>query len=170
MIYKDTIRRNRYHYFYSSACAGDLNGRAKQCSSESAARGKRKRQSKRLSTKRGIMQIPSIKITNSRDTYFINRATNSTYVEKKDDNMETTQADEKDTEPIHREESWTVATSCKKRKVTPFASARKTETLEKNNGFKISNCIIHSAHCQKRQQRTQLKVRQTAFLNHHQFT
>ena len=115
----------------SSACAGDLNERAKQCSSESAAREKRKRQSKRTSTKRGLMQIPPIKITNSGDTYFINRATDSTYVEKKDDIMETTQADGEVNEPIHHEESWTEATSSKKRKVTPFASARKTETLEK---------------------------------------
>ena len=67
----------------SSACAGDLNGRAKQCSSESATRGKRKRQSKRPSTKRGIMQIPPIKITNKGETYFINIATDSTYAEKK---------------------------------------------------------------------------------------
>ena len=77
------------------------------------------------------MQTPPIKITNSGDTYFINRATDSTYVEKKDDNMETTQSYGEDNEPIHHEESWTVATSSKKRKVTPFASARKTETLEK---------------------------------------
>ena len=117
------------------------------------------------------MQIPPIKITNAGDTYFINRVTDSTYVEKKDDIMETTQADGEVNEPIHHEESWTVATSSKKRKVTPFASARKTETLEKkNNGFKISNCIIHSALCQRRQQRTKWKVRQSALLNHHQYT
>ena len=108
------------------------------------------------------MQIPPIKITNAGDTYFINRATDSTYVEKKDDIMETTQADGEVNEPIHHEEGWTVATSSKKRKVTLFASARKTETLKKNNGFKISNCIIHSTLCQKRQQRTQRKVRQPA--------
>ena len=47
------------------------------------ARGKRKRQSKHPSTKFGIMQIPPIKITNSGETYFINRATDSTYAEKK---------------------------------------------------------------------------------------
>ena len=41
-----------YTYSYSSACAGDINGRARQCSSESAARGKRKRQSKRPSPKK----------------------------------------------------------------------------------------------------------------------
>ena len=154
----------------SSAWAGDLNGRAKQCSSESAARGKRKRQSKRPSTKRGIMQIPPIKISNSGETYFINRATDSTYVEKKDDIMETTQSDGEENIPIHHEESWTVATSSKKRKVIPLASARKTDTFEKNNGFQISSCIIHSAHCQKRQQRTQRKVRQTAFPNHYRYT
>ena len=77
------------------------------------------------------MQIPPIKITNSGDTYFINRATDSTYVEKKDNIMETTQTDGEVNEPIHYEESWTVATSSKKRKVTPFTSARKTETHEK---------------------------------------
>ena len=60
----------------SSAWAGDLNGRVKQCSSENATRGKRKGQSKRQkSTKRGIMQIPPIKIVNSGETYFINKAT-----------------------------------------------------------------------------------------------
>ena len=31
--------------------------------------------------------------------------------------------------------------------------------MKKNNGYKISSCTIHSAHCQKRQQRTQRKVR-----------
>ena len=67
----------------SSVCAGDLNGRAKYCSSESAAKGKRKWQSKRPSTKRGIMQIPPIKITNTGETYFINRAMDSTNAEKK---------------------------------------------------------------------------------------
>ena len=77
------------------------------------------------------MQIPPIKITNAGDTYFINRATDSTYVEKKDDIMETTQSDGEENVPIHHEESWTVATSSKKWKVTPFASARKTNTLEK---------------------------------------
>ena len=77
------------------------------------------------------MQIPPIKITNAGDTYFINRATDSTYVEKKDDVMETTQSDGEENVPIHHEESWTVATSSKKWKVTPFASARKTNTLEK---------------------------------------
>ena len=77
------------------------------------------------------MQIPPIKITNAGDTYFINRATDSTYVEKKDDIMETTQSDGEENVPIHHEESWTVATSSKKRMVTLFASAWKTETLEK---------------------------------------
>ena len=89
----------------SSAWAGDLNGRAKQCFSESAARGKRKGQSKRPSTKRGIMQIPPIKIVNSGETYFINRATDSTYVEKKDDIMEATQSDGEQNIPIHQEEN-----------------------------------------------------------------
>ena len=77
------------------------------------------------------MQTPPIKITNSGDTYFINRATDSTYVEKKNDDMETTQFHGEDNEPIHHDERWTAATSSKKRKVTPVASARKTETLEK---------------------------------------
>ena len=77
------------------------------------------------------MQIPPIKITNAGDTYFINRATDTTYVEKKDDIMETTQSDEEENVPIHHEESWTVATSSKKRKVNLLASSWKTETLEK---------------------------------------
>ena len=77
------------------------------------------------------MQIPPIKIVNSGETYFINKATDSTYVEKKDDIMETTQSDGEQNIPIHQEESWTVATSSKKRKVTPLASARKIDTFEK---------------------------------------
>ena len=52
--------------------------------------------------------------------------------------METTQADVEDNEPIHHEEGWTVATSSKKRKVTPFASGRKTEIPEKDNDCRIS--------------------------------
>ena len=39
------------------------------------------------------MQIPPIKIVNSGETYFINKATDSTYVEKKDDIMETIQSE-----------------------------------------------------------------------------
>ena len=77
------------------------------------------------------MQIPPMKITNSGETYFINRATDSTYAEKKDDNVEISQANDGDNEPTHHEESRTVATSSKKRKVTPFASGRKTEIPEK---------------------------------------
>ena len=46
------------------------------------------------------MQIPPIKIINSGETYFINRATDSTYVEKKDDIMETTQSDGEENIPI----------------------------------------------------------------------
>ena len=76
------------------------------------------------------MQIPPIKIINSGETFFINKATNSTYVEKNDDIMETTQSDGGQNIPIHQEESWTVATSSKKRKVTPLASARKIDTYE----------------------------------------
>ena len=45
--------------------------------------------------------------------------------------MEISQANDEDNEPAHHEESWTMATSSKKRKVTPFANGRKTETLEK---------------------------------------
>ena len=71
------------------------------------------------------MQIPPIKITNSEETYFINRATDSTHAEKKNDNMEISQANDRDNEPTHHEESWTVATSSKKRKVTPFKAEGK---------------------------------------------
>ena len=77
------------------------------------------------------MQIPPIKIVNSGETYFTNKATDSTYVEKKDDIMEATQSDGEQNIPIHQEESWTVATSSKKRKVTPLARARKIDTYEK---------------------------------------
>ena len=45
--------------------------------------------------------------------------------------MKISQANDEDNEPTHHEESWTVATSSKKFKVTPFASGRKIETLEK---------------------------------------
>ena len=46
------------------------------------------------------MQIPPIKISNSGEAYFINTATDSTYVEKKDDIMETTQSDGEENIPI----------------------------------------------------------------------
>ena len=45
--------------------------------------------------------------------------------------METTQSDGEENIPIHQVESWTVATSSKKRKVTPLASARKIDTFKK---------------------------------------
>ena len=45
--------------------------------------------------------------------------------------METTQSDGEENIPIHQEESWTVANSGKKRKVTPLTSARKIDTFEK---------------------------------------
>ena len=45
--------------------------------------------------------------------------------------MEISRANDEDNEPTHHEESWTVATSSKKFKVNPFASGRKTKTLEK---------------------------------------
>ena len=54
------------------------------------------------------MQIPPIKIINSGETFFINKATDSTYVEKKDDIMETTQSDGEQNISIHQEERWTV--------------------------------------------------------------
>ena len=70
------------------------------------------------------MQIPPIKIVNSGETYFINKATDSTYVEKKDDIMETTQSDGEQNIPIQQEENWMVATSSKKTEGNP---ARKRE-------------------------------------------
>ena len=45
--------------------------------------------------------------------------------------MEISQANNGNNEPTHHEESWTVATSSKKHKITPFASERKTEIPEK---------------------------------------
>ena len=45
--------------------------------------------------------------------------------------MEISQANDRNNEPTHHEESWTVATSSKKHKVTPFASEKKTEIPEK---------------------------------------
>ena len=70
------------------------------------------------------MQIPPIKIVNSGETYFINKATDSTYVEKKDDIMETTQSDGEQNIPIQQEENWMVATCRKKTEGNP---ARKRE-------------------------------------------
>ena len=49
--------------------------------------------------------------------------------------MEISQANDEDNEPTYHEKSWTVATSSKKRKVIPFASGRKTKTLEKKQWF-----------------------------------
>ena len=51
------------------------------------------------------MQIPPIKITNTGETYLINRATDSAYAEKKDDNMEISQSNDGNNEPTHHEES-----------------------------------------------------------------
>ena len=85
------------------------------------------------------MQIPPIKIVNSGETYFTNKATDSTYVEKKDDIMETTQSDGEQNIPIHQEESWTVATSSKKRKVTQLARTRKIDTYEKKQWLQDIN-------------------------------
>ena len=45
--------------------------------------------------------------------------------------MEISQTNAVNNEPTHHGENWMVATSSKKCKVTPFASGRKTETLEK---------------------------------------
>ena len=51
------------------------------------------------------MQIPPIKIINSGETFFINKSTDSTYVEKNDDIMKTTQSDGEQNMSIHQEES-----------------------------------------------------------------
>ena len=83
------------------------------------------------------MQIPPIRITNKGETYIINRAIGSTEAEKKEVNMEISQANNMNNEPTHHEKSWTVATSSKKRKVTPFASGRKTEILEKKKTMAV---------------------------------
>ena len=56
--------------------------------------------------------------------------------------MEISQANDRNNEPTHHEESWTVATSSKKHKVTPFASEKKTEVPEKKQwlqDMKLSN-------------------------------
>ena len=56
--------------------------------------------------------------------------------------MEISQANDGNNEPTHHEESWTVATSSKKHKVTLFASERKTEIPEKKQwlqDIKLSN-------------------------------
>ena len=56
--------------------------------------------------------------------------------------MEISQANDRNNEPTHHEESLTVATSSKKHKVTPFASEMKTEIPEKKQwlqDIKLSN-------------------------------
>ena len=108
----------------------------RQCSNESAARGKRKRQNKRPSPKHGNMQIPSIRIISKGEPYFINRAIGFTNrqpineehenTETNEINMEILQANDGNNELTRHEESWMVATSSKKREVTPLTSGRNT--------------------------------------------
>ena len=103
-------------------------------------------------------KIPQIKITSKGETYFINRATNTTNLrqslnedqECSDINeieMETSQNDEKNkinNKLTHQDESWKEATSNKKRKITPGTSAaenldtgkqRRLQELPLRNGF-----------------------------------
>ena len=56
--------------------------------------------------------------------------------------MQISQANDGNNKPTHHEESWTVATSSKKCKVTPFTSGRKTKIPEKKQwlqDIKLSN-------------------------------
>ena len=86
------------------------------------------------------MQIPPIRIINKGETYNINRAIGSTEAETNEVNIEISQANDGNNEPTYHEESWTVATSSKKRKVTPLTSGRNIAIPEKkNNGCWIPN-------------------------------
>ena len=98
------------------------------------------------------MQIPPIRITNKGETYFINRAIGSTNrqpineehenTETNEINMEISQDNDGNNELAHHEESWTVVTSSKKRKVTPCTSGRKTVLPERKQwlqDIKLSN-------------------------------
>ena len=88
------------------------------------------------------MQIPPIKITTKGDTYFINRATGSTNnrqpineehanTDTNETNMKVTQDNDENNELKHHDESWKVATSGKKRKVTPCTSGRNVTVADK---------------------------------------
>ena len=82
--------------------------------------------------------------------------------------MEILQANDKDNTPRRKLDGGNFQ---QKTQSNPVRKREENRNIrKKNNGFSISNCIIHLAHCQKRQQRTQRKVRQPAFLNHHQYT
>ena len=99
------------------------------------------RESGKVNAHRQNMQIPPIRITNKGETYFINRAIESTNrqpineehenTETNEINMEISQDNDGNNELTHNQESWTVATSSKKRKVTPCTSGRKTVLPEK---------------------------------------
>ena len=88
------------------------------------------------------MQIPPIRITTKGETYFINKATGSTNnrqpineehgnTDTNETNMEITEDNDGNNELTHHEESWRVATSSKKRKVTPCTSGRKAVVADK---------------------------------------
>ena len=87
------------------------------------------------------MRILPIKITNKGETYFTNRAigaTNRQPINEEHENTETNeinteilQANDGNNELTHHEESWTVATSYKKCKVTSFTSRKKIAIPEK---------------------------------------
>ena len=91
------------------------------------------------------MLIPPIKITSKGETYYINKATSITnlrqslneeqeYSDINEIDMETTQNNDENktnNELTHQDESWKVATSNKKRKVTPCTSGRKAIVADK---------------------------------------
>ena len=90
-------------------------------------------------------QIPPIKITSKGETYFINRVTNTTNLRQSlnedqecsainEIEIETSQNNEKNkinNELTHQDESWRVATSNKKRKISPGTSAAGNLDTEK---------------------------------------
>ena len=90
-------------------------------------------------------QIPQIKITTKGETYFINRATNTTNLRQSlnedqecsainEIEMETSKNNEENkinNEIIQQDESWKVVTSNKKRKITPGTSAAGNLDTEK---------------------------------------
>ena len=88
------------------------------------------------------MQIPPINITTKGETYFINRATGSTNnrqpineehgnTNTNETNVKITQNNDENNELTHHDESWKVATSSKKRKVTPCTNGRKAIVADK---------------------------------------
>ena len=87
-------------------------------------------------------EIPPIKITSKGETYFINRATNTTNLRQSlnedqecsainEIEMENNEENKINNELTHQNERWKVVTSNKKRKITPGTSTAENLDTEK---------------------------------------